>query len=160
MSTNFSTTPVCGSQLYETSTEQKFDLGTSLLGTNNTKWLYVKSSVTIPQYAALAISDAFDAILLTTANAPQAESFAVTQTAFAGTVSVPEYGWVCQNGTGNVSVLALASAAADVKLYATATPGYVDDAGTQEIQGIKLVVANGGSNAAVACAMNSPQIII
>lgn len=160
MSINFTTTPVCGTDLDNVSASQGFALGTLVQGTNNSEWVFVKSEIVIPAYAALAISDGFVATLLNETNAPTAEVFAVAQTAFDGTVTTPNYGWVCKNGTNNIQVLALASALKDVALFATATDGYLDDAGTVGIDGIKLVADNGVTDAPVVCSMTAPHVVI
>lgn len=77
------------------------------------------------------------------------------------TVVVPQraiangsYGWAVEKGP-SFSVLALASCAADVKIYTTATAGRVDDTATDLIQGLRLNATNGGATALVnASAVN------
>jgi hypothetical protein len=73
----------------------------------------------------------------------------VVQTAVPAGTTTTQYGWVFV-GPGNCTVLCAASCVQDVQLLTTNTDGVVDDAGTTNIMGLKLITTIVGA-AASAC---------
>ncbi len=118
-------------------------------------WVYVQANGAIAQYDCVKIDDDYQAAKITyalTGSNAEPGKAGIAQFAFAD----DEYGWVFVKGGGlgrGIKVTVLASCAADVKLYTTATAGSLDDTSTTQalMQGLKLVTANGGSAAAVEC---------
>lgn len=131
--------------------------GFSLLSTSRQKsglWVFVKASGTVAQYGAVKIdNDGTAAALTTTLSGSEPTMVGVAQLALVAN----DYAWVWVGeggGTGfGIKVLVAASCATDVKLYTTATAGVLDDANSSVdlIQGLTIVTANGGTQAAVEC---------
>lgn len=123
-----------------------FDLGyVEAAGDGNT-YVRVEANGAIDAYAACALEeDGTIRELTTTISGSQPTTVVVPQVAIADT----SRGWAVLKGT-NFSVLAAASCAADVKVGTTATAGVIDDTIGDLIQGLRLTVANGGSQAATA----------
>jgi hypothetical protein len=143
-----------GARLRETSTDKKFDLGTSTYDDLGSRWEYVQASGAITIYDYVKIDDDFQAASATTTTNPSTEPARVgcAQVAFADN----EYGWVVRSGqhTGRFA----ASCVQDVKIYTTATAGVVDDAATTLINGLKLITTiTSAANAAAfaACDMTT-----
>lgn len=118
--------------LTRTSADPEIAVGTVVKGTGNSEFVYVQANGAIAQYDAVAVDSDEQAAPLSATNAITGVVIGVAQVAFADN----EYGFV--QTRGDVSVNVLASAAADVQLYATATAGSLDDAGTVSLQGIVL----------------------
>lgn len=126
----FITSAVAGVALTATTTgtttdgeNAKFSLGTTVMGTDNTMWVYVQAGEAITQYMAVAIDENFQMMKLTHALAAAGHKIGFAQVAFSDN----DLGWVCISGT-NISALLLINCAADVPLYTQATAGYLDDA--------------------------------
>ena len=126
-----------------TSTDPQIAVGTVVKGTDNSEFVYVQADGAIAQYAAVAV-DAGEASELTATNAITGVDIGAAQVAFAAN----EYGFV--QTRGSFSVLGAASAVTDVQLYATATAGVVDDAGTVLLGGLTLTETLTGAGAATA----------
>lgn len=140
-----------GVDFLSTSTTQQFALGTQVL-TDQGFFVYGQANGALTVYDAAKVDDDGQLAALTTAiSGAEPTAVGIAQVAFADN----EYGWVwrgCGGGSGSgIKVNVLASCAADVKIYTTATAGALDDTATDLIQGLKLVSANGGSTAAVEC---------
>jgi len=131
-----------------------FRYGSRISTGNNGNATYVLAGGAINLYDFVAIDSAFSATQLTATNATTAVYIGcATFTAIASGYA----GWVALQGdvTGNV----LASAAANVALYPTATPGYLDDAGSSvilKIAGIVAVTARGTTNGSTSIIMTYP----
>jgi mannose-6-phosphate isomerase-like protein (cupin superfamily) len=144
--------PSTGIDLDATSTDKVFALGTIVCGTDSSgnysaEYMYVRADEAIDQYDAVKIDDDYECSALTTAiSGVEPTMVGVAQVAAADT----EYFWVVISGSGTVSCISSGSAAADVKLYTTATAGFLDDASTSTdlVQGIKLTAANATNQAA------------
>ena len=132
-----------------------FVLGSTVVGADGTKWVFVQASGVIAQYDAVGIDENFQAAKLTKGMADDGFMFAIAQVAFADN----DGGWVVCAGA-NVQCTVLASCAADVPLYTSATAGALDDdsSGTTKIDGIVAVVTNSGGGAGpVEVIMTSPK---
>ena len=142
--------PSLGIDLDGTSTDKEFALGTIVCGTDSSgsyaaEYMYVLSDANIAQYDAVKIDDDYTIEgLTTTISGAEPTAVGVAQVALDGS-STSVYGWVVISGSGTVSVSA--SAAADVKMYTTATAGELDDTATDLVQGLKLTAAESGGTA-------------
>lgn len=139
---SFSTESFAVPALDKASTEAEIKVGTVVRGTDNSEFVYVQANGAIAQYDAVAI-DAGQAAPLSATNAITGVEIGAAQVALADN----EYGFVQTRGACSVNVLA--SAATDVQLYATATAGSLDDAGTVTLSGISLTETDGGAGGAV-----------
>lgn len=147
MANEFQTGGMLGVDFTRVDTSQEFDLGLCVSGTKGSKWMYCSFSSTVAQYDAVGIVETFVGASLTKALADEGAKVGFAQVAFAS----GEYGWVALEGM-DISVTCLASCAADVALYTTATAGSLDDDSTSQtkIEGVTLVSAVGGGGAAAA----------
>lgn len=112
---NFSTTyaPVDTSNPYTlASTPAPVAVGQAAMGTDNTEYVFVLAGEAIVQYAAVAISEAGTATVLTLAKAQQLSPYGFAQ------VAIPNgyYGWVARRGQ-NLGVLARSGSLANVACY-------------------------------------------
>lgn len=116
-----------------------FSLGDREMGTDGSQWLYVHAGAAITQYSWVSIDENFEAVMGTKTLADAGHGVGFAQVAFADN----DFGWVCVNGPGNINVRVLASCAADVQLYTSATAGALDDTSASQtlIRGTVLVVA-------------------
>lgn len=116
-------------------------------------YIYAVAGAAIGQYDVVAIDEAGTAQLMTKALADAGHTLAAAQIA----VGNGEYAWFQTSGVMRVN--GLASCAADVPLYTTATAGSVDDLATSQtkVKGLVLTTAIGGS-AADAPALASIEI--
>lgn len=137
---SFSTASFAIPALDRVSLDREMVVGTVVNGTDGTRYVYVQASGVITAGQAVAI-DAGQAAPLTATNAITGVDIGVANVAFAAN----EYGFVQTRGATTVDVAA--AAAADVQLYATATPGTLDDAGTVTLAGISLTSAESGGQA-------------
>lgn len=131
-----------GVNFTERSTTPTVDLGTTVLGANGSQWVYVKAGEAVAQYDVVAVDEAYSALKLTKALADVGHKIGAASAAFAAN----EYGWVQSSGVTRINVLA--SCAADVALYTSATAGSLDDSSSSQtkIKGVVLTTARGGSN--------------
>jgi hypothetical protein len=122
-------------------------LGSRHVAANGNEFIYVQAGAAIAQYDAVAINEAWSAVPLTKALADAREKIGIAQVAFANTA----FGWVMTRGLGRLAVLA--SCAADVLLYTSATAGSLDDTATDQtlIRGVVLTTARGGTNGDAPC---------
>lgn len=104
-------------------------VGTIVIGTDGSKWIYVQALSTIAQYDALAIITSgsaenanMGAVPLTTTNALTSIRFGIAQVAIASS----KYGWVALDGN-NLRVKTLVACQPAVPLFTTATAGSLDD---------------------------------
>lgn len=122
--------------------EPEFKVGTVVKATGNREYVYVQAAEAIVAFDAIAI-DAGQASQLDATNAITGVDIGVAQQAFADN----QFGFIQTRGP--CSVNALASAVTDVQIFATATAGSVDDAGTVELRGIQLTETDGGGGGPV-----------
>ena len=126
-----------------TSVDPQIAVGTVVKGTENSEFVYVQAAEALAVNAAVAV-DGGQASELTATNAILGADIGAAQVAFA----ISEYGFIQTRGALNV--LGAASAVKDVQLYATATAGVVDDAGTVVLSGITLTETLVGAGVATA----------
>ena len=129
----------------------------SHMGADGKKFIYVNAGSAIAQYDVVAITELGVAVPVTKALADDGHKIAVAQ------VAIPsgEYSYVQTCGPCTLNVLA--SCAADVALYTSATGGSLDDTATSQtkILGIVATVTDGGSGGPVAGFMaNDPLTVI
>lgn len=139
-----------GIDLGAKSTTPSFKLGMEVQGSDGATYKYVQANGAVAEYAACKLDDTNEVLELTTTISGAEPTAVAVNGAADDSLSAfadNEYGWVVVSGP--CKVLAAASCAADVKTYTTATAGVVDDTATDLIQGLKLIAANGGSQAAV-----------
>lgn len=135
---------ILGTNLTKTETTQDFPLGLRVCASDNSEYVYIRADEALTQYAAVKIDDDFECSeLTTTLSGAEPTSVAIVQSAFLDT----EYGWGVINGKGTVLCIAAGGAAADVKMYTTATAGQLDDVATDLVQGLKLTTAESGGSA-------------
>ncbi|MCI0557644.1 MAG: hypothetical protein MN733_04055 [Nitrososphaera sp.] len=143
---HFSTGGMIGAKLYQVDSSKLFDLGTCVMGTDNTEWVYVEASGTITVYDVVAIDEDYQAAACSSALAGAGHTPGFAQQAFTD----GQFGWVALKGS-NIKVRAASSCAADALLYVGTTGlsnGVVDDAsasGRVTLQGVVLVEANTSS---------------
>lgn len=146
-----------GADVDVVSTDAKFALGTVTKCKNGQERQYVRANGAIGAFDLVIIDEAYDAIVasLTTSAAAFGQKCGVAEFAVADN----EFFWVVTDGETSVNVLA--SAPANAVLNTTATDGTLDNdstAGAENITGLALQAANGGSTAAVACFLNHPGV--
>lgn len=135
-----------GVDVTKESETQLFKLGSEVKCEDGNTYVYVQANGAIDAYAACALSESHEVVELTTAI-----SGAVPTVVVVPQLAITDdyYAWAVKSGAA-FSVLALASCAADVKVYTTTTAGAIDDTATDLIQGLRLNATNGGSTAAVS----------
>lgn len=122
--------PILGAQpISETSTTKRHPLGTVVRGADpdagEADFIYVQASNSVAQYDAIAVKAGYKAAPLTLTNGQTAIEVAFTQIAVGAKDS---YLWAMKGGRPLVRLAAACEK--DVKLYATATGGVLDDATT------------------------------
>lgn len=117
----------------------QFAVGTRVTATDGSEWVYVHAGAAITRYSWVAIDENFEAVMGTKTLADAGHNVGFAQVAFSDN----DFGWVCVNAPGNQSVRVLASCAADVQLYTSATAGALDDTSASQtlIRGVVLVTA-------------------
>lgn len=139
--------PHAGIDIDAESTDLVFELGTIVQSSGGSEYIYVEADEAITQYALCFIASDYGISMLNTAGSGTTpNAVCIPQIA----VTSGSYAWALIRGNG--SVLAAASAAANNKLYTTATDGVVDDASTGHdlVQGLVLTASNGATQAATA----------
>ena len=134
----FITSGCLGVDFTATPTAAEFDLGTCVMGTDGTEWVYVQASGAITQYDVVGIDENYQAAALTKAIADDGHAIGFAQVAFADN----DYGWVATRGS-NISANVLINCAADVALYTSGTAGNLDDdgSGQTKVDGVVAVAA-------------------
>ena len=135
----YSISGILGVDLDAESSTQLYPLGTVVCGTASTsdllsaEYMYVRADEAITQYQFVKIDDDYEcAPLTTTISGAEPTHVGCAQIAFTANY----YGWVAISGT--FTGLISASCAADVKLKTSATAGYIDDAGGDFVNNVKL----------------------
>lgn len=133
-----------------------FRTGTRIMTGNNGTACYVLTTGAVNLSDFVAVTSTYTAAQLTATNATTAVFIGcATFTAIASGYA----GWVAEQGTvtGNV----LASCAANVALYATATPGYLDDAAATtailKLNGVVAVTAKSTTPGSTSIVMTYPS---
>lgn len=148
---------ILGANPFQIDTTRQHRLGQIGRGVNGAEWEYVQfNSGSIVAGHLVVIDRDFVATTITTAASPRGNRCGVVM---AATASAGTFGWVQRQGQANIRVLA--NAAANARLNTTATAGILDDdgtAGSKQIEGIHLQVANGGATANVEGTLNGPII--
>lgn len=116
-----------------------FQIGTRLMGTDNSEWCYVTASSNIAQYDFVGIDENFAAAPLTDAMALDGWFIGIAQVAITSTYSA----FVCTKGS-NVNGMVGASTTVDVALWTTAVAGTLGGSNTvgSKIDGLVNVAAN------------------
>lgn len=148
-----------GANFERTSTDPEFDLGEGAEGENFSKYVYVRADaggITGAGYVVL-INESFTADMIDLTNSATAfgDRVGVARVAFAAN----EYGWVQVKGIADIRVAA--SAAANAQLNTTSTAGQLDDdatAGSEDVTGLVLTTANGGSAGTAPGRLNWPDV--
>ncbi len=146
VNTHYATTPIIGANFAAIHDAPQFKLGTTLLGSDGTEWVYVKATTALTQYDCAGVDEDYNAVPITSTLARAGYIPGFAQVAF----TVNYYGWVALKGA-NISVRIKASCAADVQLYTSATAGVLDDTNTttsSAIRGVVVVVA--GTSATIS----------
>lgn len=117
----------------------EFALGTKVNATDGSEWVYVQAGAAITLASWVSIDENFQAVMGTKALADAGHGVGFAQIAFADN----DMGWVCTHAHGNINTRVLASCAADVQLYTSATAGALDDTSASQtiIRGVVLVAA-------------------
>ena len=128
-------------------------IGTRMVGTDSSEWLYITAGSAIAQYDAVTVTEGYSGVPCTKALIDDHHIFGVAPEA----ISSGEYGWV--QLTGVVTINVLASCAADVQLFSSATAGSLDDASTSQtaVNGIVLTTARSGTAGSAASLMTWPM---
>lgn len=121
------------------------------------EYVYVQANGALDAQDVVVIDETGQAVVANLTNTASAfgDRVGVVNVAFADN----EYGWAQIYGPTTANVLA--SAAANATLNSTATDGTLDDdggSGSEDIDGLVLTTANGGSTAAAACMLNYPTV--
>lgn len=131
-------------------------IGTRMVANDASEWLYITAGSAVAQYDVVAITEAYSGVPITKALVDSGELVAIAPEA----ISSGEYAWVQLNGVCTMNVLA--SCAADVILYSSATAGSLDDASTSQtrVDGIKLTTARGGTAGSAAGLASWPKSFV
>lgn len=141
-----------------------FALGTQMVGTDGSRWIFADTATTLAQYTLVAINSSFRAVAVggTGAFTAQPEGLAVQIGSYQGTTSMTtgQAGWFVIQGN---ATLLVASAGISVPLYTLDTTGALTGATNTtshyQISGVTCVVTASGSTAsATAVVMNSVSV--
>lgn len=143
--------PILGVDFTSTPTTAEFELGTRVMGSDGTEWVYIQASGAITQYYTVAIDENYQAAHLTTALNTAGHQIGFAQSAFADN----DYGWVATRGS-NIKAAVASSCGADARLYTTTTAGVLDDASASaaaRVYGVVAVTASSTSG------ITTPEVI-
>ena len=140
-------------RLDEVSSTQLDTLGRVVRTVEGGVYMYVRAAEAIASQGQVCIVDSgsvdYDTLLLTETLAAEGHPYigVCSVDATSSAVANNDFFWLSLASGPRVSigVEVLLNAAADVRLFATATPGSLDDAGTTEIVGVNLNTNQGGS---------------
>lgn len=152
------TPPTAGD--YSSGDQPPFALGQQITATDGGVWVFVQlgtGGVTETGYVCV-ISEAFEAVMLTTSNDTYGDIVGVPA---CGAAVEDDYIWLQRYGPCP-AVQVAANAAANVDLVATATGGQLDDGVTvgEFVKGIVLTTARGGTDGTAPAQLNWPVIDI
>ena len=145
-----------GVDLNNSSTTQLFALGTKVLGSNNSEWVYVQAATSVTAYKVVAFNGTFTCGMASGGDLIGGiAEIAVAQTSAAAS----EYFWVCRRGD-RVGVMCTGSVSVANQLYmaASSTPTgilSISASASGTIYGISLVTVVDTANATVHSAIVS-----
>ena len=131
---------------------QKVPLGTRLCDNEGNIYIYLKGVANTATGSWVAYDKNKQTSLLTDTIAGKLYPIAIATAA----ITADYYGWYMIAGDsyqGNV----LANCAAESLLYATSTPGYLDDSGTIKVIGAIATTARGSTNGLTDMILNYPN---
>lgn len=143
-----------GANLTQTDSSPLFALGTRISATDGAVFEYIQAASALSQYNAVVIDVDNIGSNLTTTNGVEIKRVGVAQVSIA----VSLYGWVQRSGKMIVNVL---QGCQDfVALFATTTPGKLDDATVSEmlVLGLNLVTSTSTASAITAIGASPLQI--
>jgi len=119
-----------------------FTLGQCVKSANGNMYMRCHAAAALPIFSFVAVTENFEAALLTKALADDGHFIGATQVAVADN----EFFWLACTGS-DIGGLVLVSCAADVIVYTTATPGAIDDTSTSQtiLEGLRVVTAEPGT---------------
>jgi hypothetical protein len=136
-----------------------FALGQAVRATQDQRYVFVKSSGVLAQYAAVCIDEDFTARACTSTLALQANSFGAAQVAFA----TDQYGWVAVHGHG-LQVLTKDAVGPNDALYTSASVGVLTAvASTGDpilVDGVRSVASASSGGGATAIIATYPQFTV
>ena len=129
-----------------------FGLGNTLMGSNDTEWVYVNAAVALATGTAVVINSSGTAALL---NGTLSTTSTGKQIAFSqGVFAASDYGWVARRGNG-IYVLVSSVSTVAVILYNSDTSGTLTTtSATNTLAGISLITA-----AATATGVPQPAFV-
>lgn len=108
-----------GVDLNNQSTTQLFALGTHVLGTQNSEWVYINAATSVSGLSAVAINAAGTGGMASGGDLTAGRQLALAQTS----ISAQAFGWVAIRGLGlTVATTGSSSATSSVFLAASGTP--------------------------------------
>lgn len=150
------TQSMIGVDLDNTGTTQLFALGTHVLGTNNSEWVYVQASTSVTAYKMVAFNNAYAMGMASAADLLMGLQIGVAQTAFAAAA----FGWVAIRGnslgvmtTGSATTTAVGLYLASSAMSTGMLGQSASASGT--VAGISLVSVNQTATATVQGALLS-----
>jgi len=135
-----------------------FGLGNTLMGSNDTEWVYVNASVALTTGSVVVINSSGTAALL---NGTLSTTSTGKQIAFSqGVFAASDYGWVARRGNG-IYVLVSSVSTVNVILYNCDTSGTLTTtSATNTIAGIALITASAtGVPSAVPAFVSWPRLV-
>lgn len=142
-------TSVAGARLANPEATQRHTLGTRILGTDGTTWVYVQADGAISAADAVTVDSSHTATRATIATAMGGAALAFAQVAFADN----DFGWVPVTGNP-LSVNVSATSTLNVALYIGTTSGHLSTtAGSATVAGLALLTANASTAVAAFSAI-------
>lgn len=148
------TSSVIGVDLNNSSTTQLFALGTKVMGSQNSEWVYVQTATSVTAYKAVAYNGAFTAGMASGADFISGQhEVAWPQTSAAAS----EYFWACRRGD-SVGVMCTGSVSVGTQLFlaASSTPTgilSISASASGTIYGISLNTVNQTATATIQSAV-------
>lgn len=133
---------------------KSFALGDRYTNYDHKEYVYCQATTAVTANFLVSISELYAVAMLGTANDAYGTLVGVPEVAIAAA----SFGWVQIKGPALIQVLA--SAAANVRLNTTATPGALDDdatAGAFPVSGVYLTAARAASPGTALAVLNYPQ---
>lgn len=143
-----------------------FVLGERTVGTDGSEWIYVEPAGAYAVGTVGYIDANWEFHAITTTNATANEGmmvgvFSQVASVTASPTATNYDGVWAQVAGGCAAIQVSASAAANVQLYASATPGQISDSATGGVlNGIVLTVANGASPGTTTGLLNFPETVL
>ena len=143
---------ILNQQFHDQSATQKHELGLVIPARKGRRFLYLQygEAVTRQGSVVAVTGTTFQGLMLTTTIANQGPPW-IGVSAYNGATTSAYYGWIAldkqDDGEVDLGIDTLASDAADIIQYSTATAGAIDDSATTQIIGVRLSTATGGAQA-------------